>query len=107
MPEDLEGYKKNARKGECKHHLTNLHNCNIGYITAESWHVCVYQIYTYKILSKSNPLKGLGTKLTSIDLMQIWWLLIFINQKKEPHHKKEHVKINAANMPNTREMVDI
>ena len=38
--------------------------------------------------------------------------LNFINQRNDPHHEKEHVKIsNAAKFhhcrPNTREMVDI
>ena len=47
-----------------------------------------------------------------IDLMQILHKLNFINQRNEPHHEKEHVKIsNAAKFqscrPNTREMVDI
>ena len=41
-----------------------------------------------------------------------WHKFNSINQKNEPHHEKEHVKIsNAAKFqscrPNTREMVDI
>ena len=53
-----------------------------------------------------------------IDIMQIWWLLIsinwisIINQRHEPPHEKEHVKISdtakfQSCRPNTREMEDI
>ena len=55
-------------------------------------------------------------EICHIDLMQISWLLIsinyFINQRNEPHHEKERVKISdtakfQSCWPNTREMADI
>ena len=46
-----------------------------------------------------------------IDLMQILHKLNFINQRNEPHHEKEHVKLvtqpSFRAVGSTREMADI